>query len=268
MTSLRTRAEPSAGSASLAGLGAGVVALGCCVGPAVAVLFGLTSATVAIDVARNLYAEWGWAFKLAGTGFAAAAIGVARKRSLRCSTKPRLLRFTAILVTTASVSYGFLYIATTSLGDRASASTIAPITVRGSTVEAELASAVMQVRRRYRDVTIDIEGASSSTVRFRIAFQIPDVDPSSEEYNEEVSRRIGDSREATLLLLQTIATQVPSIVQLSASDDLMWVPTWSREQVLDSHDPHEYRDFDTYTRFVMSADALSGYSQLQTDRSL
>lgn len=111
--------EPTARGATLAGLGAGVVALGCCVGPAVAVLLGLTSATVAVDVATNLYAEWGWAFKLAGLGFALAAIGVARKRSLRCSTKPRLMRFSAILLSTAIIAYGLLYIGTTALGDRA-----------------------------------------------------------------------------------------------------------------------------------------------------
>ncbi|MFN2388517.1 MAG: hypothetical protein ABR575_02765 [Actinomycetota bacterium] len=226
-----------------------------------AVLLGLMSATVAIDLATNLYAEWGWAFKLAAIGSAAAAIGVVRKRSRRCSTKPDLLRFTAILSTTAIVTYGLLYAGTTTLAERASAS--APITLRGSSPEAQVVSAVTQVRERYRDVTIHLQGASSSAVRFRIAFTMPNVDPSTQEYVQEISRRVGDSREATLLLLQTIATQVPSIRGFSAFDDLIFVPTWSREQVLNSQDPQEYRDFDTYTRFVMSAETLGGYSQLQ-----
>lgn len=258
--------KPSARGATFAGIGAGIVALRCCVGPAVAVLLGLTSATVAIDVATNLYAEWGWAFKLAAIGFAVAAIGVARKRSLRCSTKPRLLRFTAILLSTAIVSYGLLYIGTTALGDRASASASAVITLRGATPEKRLVSAVTQVRQRYPGLVIDVEGASATGVRFRVAFSIPDVDPAGDEYNEEVSRRVGDAREATLLLFQTIATQIPSVRRFSAFDDLMFVPTWSRNQILNSHDPQEYRDFDAYTRFVMSAETLSGYSQLQTDR--
>lgn len=264
----RSRASqgPSARGATSAGIGAGVVALGCCVGPVVAVLFGLMSATVAIDVATNLYAEWGWAFKLAGIAFAVAGIGVARKRSLRCSTKPHLLRFTAILASTAVVSYGLLYVGTTALGARASASPSEPITLHGADPETRLASAITQVRQRYPDVVLDVGGASTAGVRFRITFSIPDVDPASDEYNEEVSRRTGDSREATLLLLQTIARQIPNVRRFSAFDDLMLVPTWSRQQVLNSQDPQEYRDFDTYMRFVMSAETLSGYSQLRTDR--
>lgn len=266
MNPSRASHGPSARGASLAGIGAGVVALGCCVGPVVAALFGLMSATVAIDVATNLYTEWGWAFKLAGLGFAVMAIGVARKRSLRCSTKPRLLRFAAVLVVTAVTSYGLLYIGTTALGARVSASPSEPITLRGTDPETRLASAITQVRQRYPDVVLDVEGASAAGVRFRITFSIPDVDPAGDEYNDEVSRRVGDSREATLLLFQTIAKQTPSVRRFSAFGDLMLVPTWSRQQVLNSQDPREYRDFDTYTRFVMSAETLSGYSQLRTDR--
>jgi hypothetical protein len=224
------------------------------------------SATLAIDVATNLYAEWGWAFKLAGIAFAVAAIGVARKRSLRCSTKPRLLRFTAILVSTAVVSYGLLYIGTTALGARASESPSEPITLRGADPETRLTSAVTQLRQRYPSVVLDVEGASAAGVRFRITFLIPDVDPASDKYNDEVSRRVGDSREATLLLFQTIAKQIPSVRRFSAFDDFMLVPTWSRQQILNSQDPQEYRDFDTYTRFVRSAETLSGYSHLRTHR--
>lgn len=43
----------------VAGLIAGVVGIGCCVGPAVAALTGITSAAVAIDLANSLYSEWG-----------------------------------------------------------------------------------------------------------------------------------------------------------------------------------------------------------------
>lgn len=262
----RSRNKHPARGATLAGLGAGVVALGCCVGPAVAVLFGLMSATVAVDLATNLYTEWGWAFKIAGLGFATAAVVAARKRSV-CSTKPRLLRFTAILLSTAIVTYGLLYIGTTALGNRASASASTPVELEGDSPATQLASAITQVRQRYPGVVIDVEGASAALVRFRVTFSIPeDIDPASDEYNEQISRRAGDSREATLLLFQTIATQVGSVQRFSAFDDLMLVPTWSRKQILDSQEPHEYRDFDTYSRFVTSADTLSGYSQLQTDR--
>lgn len=176
------------------------------------------------------------------------------------------LRFTAILLATAIFSYGLLYAATTALGDLASASAPRPITLRGSDPDARLASAVAQVRRRYPHVLFDVQGASASAIRLRVGFSIPVIDPSTDEYNEEISRRVGDSREATLLLFKTIATQVPSVQRFTAFDDLIFVPTWSRQQVLNSQESEEYRDFDTYTRFVMSAENLSGYSQLQTDR--
>lgn len=186
--------------------------------------------------------------------------------SVRTSAGPSapLVRFAAILLT-AVVGYAAVDAATTWLREEPSASASGPLTVRGSSVEAQVRSAVRQVRNRHPDVVIDVEGASPSAVRFRVAFSLPDVDPLSRDYNQEISRRIGDSREATLLLLQTIATQVPSVRGFSAFTDLMFVPTWSRDQILRSRDPQEYRDFDTYTRFVMSAETLSGYSQIKTD---
>ncbi len=179
----------------------------------------------------------------------------------RAGSSAPLVRFAAILLT-GVVGYAAVDAATTWVREEPSASASGPLTVRGSSVEAQVGSAVSQVRERYPGVTIDVEGASPSGVRLRVAFSIPDVDPLSEEYNRQISRRIGDSREATLLLLQTIATQVPSVRGFSAFTDLMFVPTWSRDQILRSRDPQEYRDFDTYTRFVMSAETLSGYSQL------
>lgn len=177
-----------------------------------------------------------------------------------------LVRSAAILLTAAVLGYAAVDAVTTWFREEPSASASGPLTVRGSSAEAEIYSAVSQVRKRYPGVTIDIEGASSSAVRFRVTFSIPDVDPLSDEYNEQISGRIGDSREATLLLLQTIATQVPSVRGFSAFDDLMYVPTWSRPQVLTSGDPQEYRDFETYTRFLMSAQVLGGYSQLKAGR--
>ncbi len=105
--------------AAFAGAGAGVVALGCCVGPAVGALLGLSSAAVAVDLATNLYSDWGWAFKIAGIMFAVAAVTVARRGSRQCQVKPRLMRFTIIVVGTGLATYGALYATTTALGQRA-----------------------------------------------------------------------------------------------------------------------------------------------------
>ncbi|MCA1704816.1 MAG: hypothetical protein LC808_16745 [Actinobacteria bacterium] len=103
----------------MAGLAAGIVALGCCVGPAVAALLGFSSAAVAIDLATNLYSEWGWAFKIAGIVSGAVAIAWARRTSRQCGTRPRLMKFTVVLVGTGLVTYSILYAGTTWLGRQA-----------------------------------------------------------------------------------------------------------------------------------------------------
>lgn len=101
------------------GIIAGIVGLGCCVGPAVAALIGLTSAAVAVDLATDLYRDWSWAFRIAGAATAAAAITIVLRRHGRCSTaRPALSRLIAIVVVTALATYGALYAATTWLGDR------------------------------------------------------------------------------------------------------------------------------------------------------
>lgn len=97
-----------------------MIGLACCVGPAVAALLGITSATVAVDLATDLYSDWGWAFKLAGASFATGAIVLAVRRARACNTDGRgLLRFGAVVVVTALTTYGVLYAGTTWLGARA-----------------------------------------------------------------------------------------------------------------------------------------------------
>lgn len=100
-----------------AGLVAGIIGIGCCVGPAVAALTGITSATVAIDAANSLYSEWGWAFKLAGFVAAAVAIGLALRACRHCRTRPLGIgRYALIVGVTGLVTYGSLYGLTTWFG--------------------------------------------------------------------------------------------------------------------------------------------------------
>lgn len=261
-----TQRQASPGRAVVAGVTAGLIGISCCAGPAAAALLGLTSATVAIDVATSLYDGWGWAFKLAAVIFAAGVIMLGYRRSRRCSLKPNLARFTLILLSVGIGTYGLVYAGTSSLGRAAEPSTAPEVVLpRGDAAEG-IRAAVRQVRRHYPGVSIEVEAASPPSVRFRVTFEVPDVDPLSEGYNQEVIRRIGDSREATLLLMRAVAAQVPSVQRLSAYEDGMLVPTWSRDQVLRTGDPAAYRGFDEYTRFVRAAEALGGYSQLQPSR--
>lgn len=105
------------------GLLAGTIGLGCCVGPAVAALLGITSATFAVDLATDLYNEWGWVFKLAGAGFAGATLYKARREAAACSLdQPGLGRFAATVAITGVATYALLYALTTYLGGLSSQS--------------------------------------------------------------------------------------------------------------------------------------------------
>ena len=102
----------------MTGFFAGTIGLGCCVGPTVAALLGVSSATYAVDLATDLYEDWGWAFKLAGAGFAGAAIYAARRQAATCSVeKPKLGRFAATVALTGIGTYAALYGLTTYLGE-------------------------------------------------------------------------------------------------------------------------------------------------------
>lgn len=97
---------------------AGAIGLGCCVYPVVLVSLGLSSASAAVDLGNHLYAEWGWAFKLAGVAFASFALLMQRRRARACAVdaRPRLARNATVLAVVAIATYATLYAATTWLG--------------------------------------------------------------------------------------------------------------------------------------------------------
>lgn len=103
----------------VAGLGTGILAIGCCVGPTVAALLGVMSVATASDLANDLYGEWGWAFKAAGIAAGIAILLQTRRRTRTCGVgggRP-LARFALVLTTTAVASYFALYAVTTWLGE-------------------------------------------------------------------------------------------------------------------------------------------------------
>lgn len=248
------------------GIAAGVIALSCCVGPAVAALLGMTTAAVAIDVATDLYGNWGWAFKLAGVAFAATALLLSVRRRRTCGAKPRVWRSIGMIALSGIATYSLLYGATTWLGARAAEISPPPtISAVGSSVQQRVKSALTQVRRHYPHFRVDIEGLSSEGVTLRVGWQNPDIEPLSSEYNEELTRRIEGSREATMVLLGAVAHANPSIQRFSAYEDRIFIPIWSREQIL-AVDPAELRDFNAYTDFVFSAKHHAGYATLFGDQ--
>ncbi len=257
------------GRGIVAGLIAGVVGIGCCVGPAVAALAGITSAAVAIDLANSLYSEWGWAFKLAGLTSGAVAIGLMLRSRRGCRTRSLgLLRYALIVTVTGVATYGALYGLTTWLGglgessNVASAqprpSTIQPVRVRGRGVESRVASALEQITSRYPRVELSITGLSRDGVLVKTWWRLPEG-PVGERYTAELRQTIEDSREATILLLQTIARTNPGINHLGAFEDRAIVPIWSREQVLAAGDPRLFRDFTRLSEFQFDAERQTGY---------
>lgn len=258
----------------VAGLIAGVVGIGCCVGPAVAALTGITSAAVAIDVADSLYPEWRWAFKLAGLGLGGLAIGLTLRSRRRCgSRRLGLLRYSMIVAVTGLATYGAIYGLTTWLGDLAGdrvvaskqgAASMPSVQVAGHDLHTRVHSAVKQIGGRYPGVGLSIEGLGQRGVLIKTGWELPQG-PIGERYYAELQGRIEDSRQATLLLLQTIARTNPGIDYLGAFEDRSFVTSWSRKQVLAAGDPRDFREFKAFSKFQFQAERRSGYFTLTGD---
>jgi hypothetical protein len=106
---------------ALLGAVAGLIGIGCCVYPVVLVLLGLSSAAAAVDLANELFDDWGWAFKSAGAAFALAALWMQRRRARACpvDVRPTLTRNALWIAATAVATYAVVYGFTTWLGSLA-----------------------------------------------------------------------------------------------------------------------------------------------------
>ena len=260
------------GRGFVAGLIAGVVGIGCCIGPAVAALTGIRSAAVAIDLANSLYSEWGWAFKLAGLASGTVAIGLTLRSRRGCRTRSRgFLRYALIVTVTGVATYGALYGLTTWLGGLGESSNVAsaqprtstlqPVRVGGRGVESRVASALEQITSRYPRVELSIAGLSRDGVLVKSLWKLPE-EPVGERYTAELRQTIEDSREATIFLLETIARTNPGIDHLGAFEDRTIVPIWSTEQVLAADDPRQFRAFARFSEFQFDAERQTGYLAL------
>ncbi|MGH2751836.1 MAG: hypothetical protein ACRDK3_13335 [Actinomycetota bacterium] len=243
----------------LAGAAAGLVGLACCVGPAVAALLGLTSAAVAADLANTLYSQWGWAFKLAGISFAAGAVWLARRRARACPVdrRPNLKRFAAVLVVTGLAFYGGLYALTSWLEKFGETE---PLHVTGATQQERVSTAATGVFNRHPHVVVEVIGITPERVMFRVGWTLPE--PTVDDYPGEIAERVRDQREATLLLLEAAVRSAPTVRFVGAFEDNLFVPVWSRRQIIEAKDPALYRDWPAYARFQRSAARQLGYAQL------
>jgi hypothetical protein len=135
------------------------------------------------------------------------------------------------------------------------------VRVLGPDLESRVSSALEQVAPRYPTVELSIAGLSRDGVLVKTLW-VPPKGSTGERYHAELTETIEDSREATVLLLQTIARTNPEIDHLGAFEDRVIVPIWSRGQVLEAGDPRDFRDFTRFSRFQFDAERQSGYVAL------
>lgn len=167
----------------------------------------------------------------------------------------------------AVVASSLLYAGTTWLGARVLEPAPPPkISVQGFSVSQRVASALTQVRQHYPDFRVQLQGLSSEGVSFTVGWTNPDLPPLSDEYQEEIVRRVEDSREATFVLLRALARSDPDLRRFSAHDDRLFIPIWSRAQILKA-DPTKLRDFSAYRRFLFTAHERAGYAAVFGDEA-
>ena len=130
----------------------------------------------------------------------------------------------------------------------------------GRGVESRVASALEEITSRYPSVELSIAGLSRDGVLVKTWWRLPE-EPVGERHTAELRQTIEDSREATILLLQTIARTNPGIDHLGAFEDRAIVPIWSREQVLTAGDPRQLRVFARFSEFQFDAERQTGRSQ-------
>ncbi len=90
----------------------------CCVTPAVLVLFGLTTAAVAVSLATRWYAEYAWYLRGIALLLAGAGIMLHLRRRNACSLRGARANLSLIVTTfgVAVLTYGALYWFTSWLG--------------------------------------------------------------------------------------------------------------------------------------------------------
>lgn len=174
-------------------------------------------------------------------------------------SRPSLKRFTVVLVLTGVASYAVLFALTTWLGQLGETE---PLRVSGDSLSQRVSTATTEVHRRYPNVVVDVIGVTPEQVMFKVGWKLPGS--SVDDYAAEITERVQDQREATVLLLKAVALREPSVRYIGAYEDNLIVPIWDRRQIIHTEDPATYRDWDTYSRFQRSATKHLGYARLNS----
>ncbi len=132
--------------------------------------------------------------------------------------------------------------------------------VSGASLGERVSSATAEVRRRYPNVEVEVVGVTPEQVMFRVGWKLPAT--AVDDYAGKVVERVQDQREATVLLLQAVTRNDPSVRFVGAFEDSLFVPVWSRRQIMEAKDPALYREWATYSHFQHSAAKHFGYAHL------
>ncbi|MEQ9324745.1 MAG: hypothetical protein RIF41_36605 [Polyangiaceae bacterium] len=100
------------------GLASGLVGMLCCVGPTILALTGVLTASVAADLANDLYGSYAWYFRGAGLLVALGLAAVTLRSRHACNIRGAMSarRKLGLMLGVAIATYAVLYAVTTWLG--------------------------------------------------------------------------------------------------------------------------------------------------------
>lgn len=138
-----------------------------------------------------------------------------------------------------------------------------PIVARGEGIQDTVDSAIEQIQARYPDFDVEIRGLGADGILLKVGWVKPPR--GADDYVAEIEQRVRDQREALIVLFQAVAAANPQMQNFGAFEDRLLVPIWSRTQIVEAGDPRDYRDFDVYSAFQLSAARKEGYGTIFGD---
>lgn len=176
----------------------------------------------------------------------------------------RLRRLTAVAAIAGLGAFAGLYGLTTWIGGSGAEDAHAvtqgprPIVIGVGDTETRIRDLIDRVTARYDGIGFSISGLAHDGVLLQMRWEIP-KEGSQDERIQVIEQRVKDLREATVLLMQSIASSDSGMRQIGAFEDRSIVPVWTRAQILAAGSPSDHREFDRFTGFQISAHKQLGY---------